>query len=200
MGERRGCKDVEKVKTRQNRCALPSADGNRRFALPPKCMRRTMPTSFSSRVAQPPPAVSSILCASPGCSVTCRRSHRPSGTVAAIAGRMARRQQGSRLSNRREPEGANRTFGPGVKNVSTPFVPPSLGSCESPISHPNYRALTKPLWNLVTPCFPTTSTPNYTTADWVRLVKSPAIDSLGRDTRNLICDKDLAQREGFSDA
>jgi len=41
-----------------------------------------------------------------------------------------------------------------------------------PIFHPNYRALTKPLRNLITPCLSITSTAYYTTADWVRLVIS----------------------------
>ena len=37
---------------------------------------------------------------------------------------------------------------------------------------PNYRALPNPSPNLLTPCLPTTSFSNYTTADWVRFVIS----------------------------
>jgi len=39
-----------------------------------------------------------------------------------------------------------------------------------PIFHPNYRALTKPLWNLITPCLSTSSRFEYTIEDWLRLV------------------------------
>jgi len=39
-----------------------------------------------------------------------------------------------------------------------------------PVFHPIYRALTKPLLNLITPCLSNSCVSNYTITDWVRLV------------------------------
>ena len=167
MGERRGCKDVEKVETRQNRYALPSADGNRRSVLPPKHGGGTVSASSDGRVST---------------GATLVLPHRLRGSC-----RLGR-------------EASLLALAPTLCVDSSSPLPCTQFPEIPPIFRPNSRALIKPLLNLITPCLSTSSTSNYTTVDWVRLVKSPAIDSLGRYTRNLICDKDLAQREGDSDA
>jgi hypothetical protein len=69
-------------------------------------------------------------------------------------------------------------FCPRVSAASPPLpprpilVPRPQSASIYPIFHPNYRALTKPLSLSLTPCLPTTSSANYTTADWLRLVIS----------------------------
>jgi len=119
--------------------------------------RSVLPPKHVRATLLAPAAVSLIVYTSPGCSVF---------FVAHVLRHMGERS---------EQEALPRTLRPATQAVQF--------TRSSPIFHPNYRALTKPLRNPITPCLQTTSIPNYTTADWLRLVK---LLSCRRHSRHLL--------------